>query len=98
MSVPQLAMSRLGLEACHYIFLAAVKRRNGWHILVLLRVSCRFVLSVMVGLLFDLSRYSIKSINNVLLFLISIRIPVLPVKNRLIESVSSSYAGAEPSY
>jgi len=56
MSVPKLILSRLGLEACHYIFLERVRHRNGWHILVFLHLSCRLALSVVVGLLFDLSR------------------------------------------
>ena len=55
-AMPQLATLRLGLEACHFIFLEAMNRRHGLQIFVVLRVLCRFALAMTVGVLMEVPR------------------------------------------
>ena len=54
--MPQLATLRLGLEACHFIFLEAMNRRHGLQIFAVLRVLCRFALAMTVGVLMEVPR------------------------------------------
>ena len=59
MSVPSLAMTRMLIESCDYLFLSSINQRRGygWHVsYMLMRVLFRYVLSILVGIIFDVSR------------------------------------------